>query len=132
VPLKELTIESEIFEGKDIWTLARVTGADRVALLQAGVTSIDLDVYDLTSETPETSIYTESSISVASTIFDTLQTGGMWDDDDIGYNFSHRSGNSNFTQEGGHTYQFEYELTTSSWGVVPVVHRVRVLSRHRT
>jgi len=131
MPLKELIIRSQLLEGKDIWTLARVTGMDRAALLQAGVSSISLNVFDLNSETTETAVYTESGIVVISTIFDTLQLTDDWDEDDIGYNFKHRSPASNFTQEGGHTYAFEYELVTVSFGTLPIVHEVEIISRHR-
>lgn len=128
---KEFIIRSELVEGKDIWTKARVVGDDLVPLLQADCSGWSLQVFDRDSDTSETSLYTFTQTSVSSVVYNTLQLGPEWTKDDIGYNFKHQIPQASFTQQGGHTYVLEYQLETSTWGPVPVIHHVSVISRHR-
>lgn len=128
---KEFIIRSELLEGKDIWTKARVVGDDLVPLLQADVSGYSLQVFDRDSDTSETSIYTFTTTSATSVVYNTLQLGPEWTKDDIGYNFKHRVDDAAWAQQGGHTYVLEYQLETTAWGPVPVIHHVTVISRHR-
>lgn len=128
---KEFIIYSELIEGKDIWTKGRATGDDLVPLVQADCSGWSLQVFDRNSDTSETSIYTFTQTSVSSVVYNTLQQGPEWTYDDIGYNFKHRIAQASFAQQGGHTYVLEYQLETTAWGPVPVIHHVTVISRHR-
>lgn len=127
---REFLIESEIWEGKNIWTKARVVGEDNVPLVQADVTSYSLSVFDLNSDTSETAVYTFTATSASSVVFNSLQLDTSWRKDTVGYNFKHEVAYDAFTQQGGHVYLFEYELDTDD-GPVPVMHKVTCKSRHR-
>lgn len=129
---KEFIIETkELLEGKNIWTKARVLGEDNIPLLQADVTGYSLQVFDTDVSTSETAVYSFSTTSASSVIFNTLQLDSSWRKDTIGYNFKHEVAYDAWVQQGGHTYVLEYELTTDD-GPVPVIHRVTIKSRHRT
>lgn len=127
---KEFIIESEVLEGKNIWTKARVTGEDNIPLMQANVSGYSLQVFDAPSDASETSLYTFSTTSATSVIFNTLQLDSSWRKDAVGYNFKHMVASTAWTQEGGHVYRLEYQLETDD-GPLPIIHRVKVLSRHR-
>jgi hypothetical protein len=114
----------DVFVEESTWySLAQVSGADGVIILTAGVTSIDLAVYDRSSLTPNTAVLT-SSITPSTVWFDTFQLGGaglpLWAKDDIGYNFRHAVNSSAFTggAVGGHAYRASYKVVTVSWGIV--------------
>lgn len=65
-------------------------GDELEPVVQADVDEIVYSVRDLDDPDPTTGVYRESSggaIVVADAIFDTLQTGDLWDEDGIGYNF---------------------------------------------
>ena len=128
---QEFIIQSAQLEGKNIWTKARVVGEDNVALVQADVTGYSLSVFDLTSDTSETAIYSFSDTSATSVVFNTLQTDSSWRKDSVGYNFKAMVAYTAWTQQGGHTYQLEWNLSTSD-GPVPIIHRVKILPIHRT
>lgn len=128
---KEFIIKSELLEGKDIWTKARVVGDDLIALLQADVDGWSLQVFDRDADDSETAIYTFTMTSPSSVVYNTLQLDSSWTRDDIGYNFKHQVDSAAWTQQGGHTYVLEYQLETTAWGPVPVIHHVTIISRHR-
>lgn len=121
-------IRSEFWEGSDPgWTLAQVVDKNNALLLQAGVQSVAVNVYD---DETETLIYGPVSLTVSAVIFNTLQgAGGIWQIDALGYNFASYQTNALVfaatAAEGGKTYRFDYAITTTSGngsGVVPVVH----------
>jgi hypothetical protein len=67
-----------IWEDSGVQLLARVNRADNTPLLQAEITSITGKVFLLDSTTPTTASSTPT-VTVASVIFDTLQTDSRWD-----------------------------------------------------
>lgn len=79
-------------EDSPVTLLAHVQGADGLDITQDGVQSLSYQVwqYDTREECEndieQTAIGTEVSLTVASTIYDELQTGGGWEADDEGYN----------------------------------------------
>ena len=93
----------EAFEGHTVVLMARVVGADGSPLVAADLTSIKYEVwsipipteYDLrdarskyvTVSVPE-KVTSETTLTVADVIFDTLQTDPRWTKDSTGYNFA--------------------------------------------
>lgn len=134
MPEKLIVIESEFFEGADIWTLARVVGADNSTFVQStadGSPNWSLSVYNLSSSTPTTVVHTASG-NASDVLFNSLQPGGdYWSVDEIGYNFRHRLVGSAIpvaSSVGGATYKLEFTLNTTLWGAVPIVHYARTRS----
>lgn len=113
-------IRDEFIEGTDLQPTARVQLLDGTNVLQASLSSIDLNVYDEGSNTPTTALLT-SNPTIANVIFDTLQLDATWGEDDIGFNFQDTILASALTTTGGHTYRVEYKLNPSSGGPIPIL-----------
>jgi len=64
--------------------LARVVGANNANITQATLAAIAYQVRDLEADVSGALL----PIVIATSIFDTLQTGGAWDADTTGYNFA--------------------------------------------
>jgi len=84
-------IHGQAFKNGAVTCLARVVGADGVAIVQADLTAIEYTVYllddqDPDSRTPITS-HTAVAVAIATSVFDALQTDDLWDADATGYNF---------------------------------------------
>jgi len=103
-----------IWEDSGVQLLARVNRADNTPLLQAEITSITGKVFLLDSTTPTTASSTPT-VTVASVIFDTLQTDSRWDADSTGYNFKLQLGASAFAT-GNARYRIEFEFDPSTAG----------------
>lgn len=127
MPSKVVTVQGEHPEGQDIWTLARVVGADGSILTSSVVTAWDLRAYDLSSLTPSTAILTQTGEAVSNVIV-AIVADGYWDVDDIGYNFRRQTTAANLPTVGGRTYRLEFKLTTTIWGFVYVVHETTARS----
>lgn len=117
-------IKAVVWEDSAPTLLARIKKADGNYVTQAALTSITCKVYDLQGTTPDTATATPT-VTIASSIFDTLQTGGMWTADSTGYNFSHTQESTIFAN-GDHTYLVEYLFTPTSGGAWWVVFEVYV------
>lgn len=117
--------QSVVFEDGGATFLARVYGNSGSAITQASLSSITCKVFDLDSTTPDTAILTPT-VTIASVVYDTLQTGGLWVDDNgdaldsVGYNFAHAMPATAFPT-GGHRYRIEYKLTPASGEVFWIV-----------
>ncbi len=114
-------IHGEAFAGSGSILLARVYGTAGTYLTQATTSSITCAVNDITTGSPVSVI--TPSIVVASVIFDTLQTGGLWTKDSTGYNFRHAMAATAFPT-AGHVYEVIYTVTPSSGAVFPLVWRI--------
>lgn len=92
-----------VFEGGSFVLLARILGADGEPVTQASLTDIDYEVWsipvpleeqrgDWTTKFVDVSVpakeVAETAMTVASVIFDTLQTDDRWTVDTTGYNFA--------------------------------------------
>ena len=100
---------------------ARVRNNAAAYITQATVSSIKYTIYALTRSDPtaRTAItaHTNVSVTVASTVFDTLQTGTVWGSKDTtGYNFAHQPSvaGSVFDKIGTDQYLVEYTLTPTT------------------
>lgn len=106
------------WEGTDLRLLARPVGLSNNVLDSSDFSSATLSIYDLTSDTPTTDLYSGSD---PSSLEASLQTGDEWTADDTGYTFDFTLSDSDWGSVGGHTYRIEVKITTTSDGVVPIV-----------
>lgn len=139
--MQPITVEGEVQEGADFSNVGLVlrpssTGG-RTQLLQADVTGWALTVHEKGNPA---AIYTDSGLVTdtnpdegTAILVDTL-TGandGFWGLDADGANFRHYIAQTDIAAasanlEGGKRYKFVYRLTTSSYGVVPLVFVVKI------
>ena len=128
-----IDIHSNAFKNGSVTMLARVVGADAAAIVQADISTIAYTVYllddqDADSRTAVTG-HDAAALSIATVIFDTLQTGDEWTEDDTGYNFSHVldvSSNEAFAI-AGRRYLVEHILTPATGQVILVRFRFNVI-----
>lgn len=106
-----LVTKGEIEEDTDPTFMRLLVDADGVALVQSDVVAsgITLNVYDLSSDTPDVAVTTLSSLDPTVLMFNTLQTTG-WSQGSDGYSFRHRVPVSGLGIVGGRTYAFEYRF----------------------
>lgn len=101
-----------ILEGTDSFPRAIFEAEDGTPLVQADITSIAREIFDLDSTTPDVSVDSSAPV-VATVIFDTLQTPSSWIEDTTGYNFKDTIAAS-IVAEGGHRYRAEYVFTLAT------------------
>lgn len=77
--------EHIVLEDVGVCIMARVVGNDAAAITQATISSISHKVTDLNTNTALTS----GALTVASVVYDTLQTDARWTADTTGYNFAY-------------------------------------------
>ena len=106
-----------IWEDADATNMARVL-VDGDNAEQDDIASITRTIYDLTSDTPTTAIDT-TALTVASVMFDTLQTDSRWSKDDTGYNFRDTIDGAEFPT-GNHIYGVKYWFTGAGGATFPV------------
>jgi hypothetical protein len=104
-------------EDSTVVVMARVLGTNRLPLTQGGIASIRLAVADYTTKD---STYQDFAVSVAATVFNSLQTDARWTADPEGYNFRYVVPHTAFPL-GGRTYRIEakFIMTDGSVGYVP-------------
>jgi hypothetical protein len=113
------------FRDGTITCMARIVGADAVNLTQSDLSSGTYSVFLLDDQDADSRIATQHVdhvVTIASVIFDTLQTDARWTVDDTGYNFRHTidiSSSEAFTI-AGRRYLVEYKFTPASGQVIIV------------
>ena len=107
--------------------MGRIRGTDGALIVQADITSIAYNVYDLDGATPHTAT-TTGTLTVADVVFDTLQTDERWSADGLGYNFRADVAAS-VPAHGGHTYLIDWNFTPASGEEFPVLGRFSVIPR---
>lgn len=107
--------------------MARIRAVSGSYITQAGVTSIACVVKDITADSTTTII--SPTITVASVVFDALQTTAAWSFDDTGFNFKHDLAATAFP-DAGHVYHVEYKFTPTSGSVFYVVYHVTALTTY--
>lgn len=75
---------TKILANNPVVQLAQIQGLDGVYIHQADVTSIAYTVYDLTNAS---AVVGTGTLTVASVVYDAMQTDDIWERDTIGYNF---------------------------------------------
>lgn len=103
--IKQVTI----FEDSGVVLMAYLLGQDDgTAIKQADVSTITYEVWDITSTPSRTT--SETSLTVSSVIFDTLQTDARWKEGGVGYNFGWTAPATLFP-DGSKTYRVEIKFT---------------------
>ena len=119
-------IRGYVWEDGDVTCLARAT-LNGSNITQAVISSIARKVFDLDSTTPTTAV-DSSSVTVASSVFDTLQTDGRWSKDSTGYNFRDTVAAS--VLSSAHRYRVEYVFTGSNGEKAVLLFEVSAKSIH--
>ena len=115
-------VTGSVYEDSTFSLMARfeVDGANAE---QADCSSITMKAW-ATSDFDSTVL--SESLTVASVVFDTLQTDGRWSEDTTGYNFRYDVADSICTTPGT-VYRFEAVVTTSNGKLPPMVWEVLCL-----
>jgi hypothetical protein len=116
--------EGSIYEGQRATLLARIVGSDGVPIKQADVSSIAVSYRNFDDTTVELATETPDKTVV---IKDTLQLDGLWDEDEIGYNFLMVTGVGKLAQDGRYTYLAEVVITLTN-DLAPVLFKINQLS----
>lgn len=111
-------VEFDALEDAPVTYFARVRNTIGTLLTQATTTGITCKVFRLSEEDDPEELFTPSVV-VASSVFDTLQTGDVWDIDATGYNFRHVLSGSNFPAPAT-VYRVEYVVTPTSGEAFPL------------
>lgn len=85
MPQQPLIVQALVWQGSDVLLLARCRSILGPYISQASLSSITLQVWD---KNEQTIIYGPINLTIASVVFNTLQTNPvLWTQDVIGYNF---------------------------------------------
>lgn len=112
------------YEGVRLTTMARLANAQRIALYRTHVSSVLLNVFDLTSAAKSTAVHSEQL-----DVDQVMMTGAIldagWNADAIGYGFRHEADGFAFLFEGGRAYRLEYVFQTYDYGPIPLTVEVQ-------
>jgi len=129
-----IDIRGGVFKNGSATLVARIVGADGSVIQQADVSAIAYTIYrvDPNDADGDTAIdgHEGVAVTVADVIFDTLQTGDLWDVDDTGYNFKHviDVGTNAAFAVAGATYRVVYTLTSADADDLRNLVRFRVVA----
>lgn len=111
------TTQFKVNADGSVTIMGRIVGKDAANINQASVSSATLKVNDLsTYDSPDETH--SSTLTVASVIFDTLQTDDRWTKDATGYNFRAEVPAAAIGWEGGlheAAVKFEWQDGTHDW-----------------
>lgn len=105
---------AEGLEDCGISLMDRVYGNAGTAITQATITAISYKVYSHTSkdkavDAEDGTLIASGSLTVASVVFDTLQTDARWTKDSTGYNFRYDSPATDRPAGGWHRYEIVFD-----------------------
>jgi hypothetical protein len=113
--------------------MARIVDSSGANVQQAGIAAIEYSIYEIDPCRPDSLVAVTGhdgvSLVVADVIYNSLQTGGLWSVDAVGYNFRHEidvSTSAAFPKAGVH-YQVRYELTPTTGQKTIVRFQLRVI-----
>jgi hypothetical protein len=113
--------------------MARIVDAAGANVQQSGVAAIEYSIYELDPCRPDNLTVVAGhdgvALTVAGVIYNTLQTGGLWTLDAVGYNFRHEIDvtTSEAFPKAGVEYQIRYELTPTAGQKSIVRFQMRVI-----
>ena len=105
------TIESDGPQNGQITVLGRIRGADGSLVQQSSIQSVQIRVYDKSTESKTH----ESTPTVSNVVFDSLQNDDRWNDSE-GYNFRSEVPASAFP-DGDTTYRIQVKFTASDGAI---------------
>jgi hypothetical protein len=108
--------------------MARIQGVDAANIVQADISSIAYSIFDLADPTSATDT---GSLTVASVVFDALQTDARWSEDETGYNFRWDVPAS-IPATGTKRYRFEIAFTPGSGEVFHALFESSTIALHRS
>jgi hypothetical protein len=126
-------IYGNAFKNGSAILMARIVGAGGANIVRADITAIRYSVYLLDDQDPDarTAVANHDNValSVASVVFDSLQTDATWTVDTTGYNFKHvlNVSSSPAFSVAGRRYLVEYRLTPAAGQVILVRFRINVV-----
>lgn len=106
-----------IWEDYPTQLMARIVGNDGSYITQATISTITYKVIDTSDGTV---VVSNGSMTVASVVFDTMQSDSRWELDDVGYNFRAEIAGASFPSSG-RVYRVEVLFTPSSGSAFIVV-----------
>lgn len=121
--------EAEFFEDSGGSLMARIIGPDATVLTTTKVTGITYSVYDTAA--PTTAIVGGSTLTVATVVFDTMQTDARWDRDATGYNFRYDVQSSELPN-GKKKYRFEFKFDPVSGQDFHVAWELKAVDLYRS
>jgi hypothetical protein len=128
VPMSQAVAHKDrIFEDSSYVAAARITGAAGVNATQASLTSI---AWTITETTGVVTPPTTGTLTIASVIFDTIQTSG-WDGPLPGYNFRATFAPANWPTPGL-TYVLEVIFTFTDGFIAHAVWELEVMALRRS
>lgn len=102
-----------VFQNSSVIVMARIKAASGAYLVQSDLTSISMEIWRIYGDSREPGRTAgPTAVTVASAVYNTLQTGGLWEADDTGYNFLYECPNSGFNDEG--VFRVEIRFTPTS------------------
>lgn len=113
--------------------MARIVDAAGANVQQSGVAAIEYSIYELDPCRPDdlaaVAGHDGVALTVANVIYNTLQTGGLWTLDAVGYNFRHEIDvtSSEAFPKAGVEYQIRYELMPATGQKSIVRFQLRVI-----
>ena len=115
-------IAADVYEDSGPILMARVVGAAGTAITQATCSTITYVVVDIATGTT----VSNGSLTIASVVFDTLQTDSIWTKDTTGYNFKTVL-TAAMVPTGGATYRVEVKITPTSGQPIWLTYQVTAL-----
>lgn len=114
------------WEQSDFPVLSRVL-RNGVAIVQSDITSISVTVRRFSKAGAVSTSLAATAVTVATSVYNTLQTGGGWTEDGTGYNFAYVVDKEAFPGPGA--YEIVFLFTPSDGGnPFPVVIEANMLS----
>jgi hypothetical protein len=110
-------IYGTVFRNGSAVLMARIVDANGVNVQQAGVAAIEYSIFELDPVRPDhlavVAGHDAVVLDVSGVVHNSLQTGGLWTVDDVGYNFRHDIDVTvaEAFPKAGLDYQVRYELT---------------------
>jgi hypothetical protein len=126
-------IHGTAFKNGSAVLMARIVDSAGVNVQQSGIIAIKYSIYELDPCLPDSLVivtgHDEVTLTVASVIYNALQTGGLWTIDSVGYNFRHEINvaTDEAFPKAGAMYQVRYTLTPTSGQKTIVRFQIRVI-----